>query len=229
MGLFLACCWMLGCKESLDGPAVPSWTFKPPVVRDTSTANRIDCLKDSVVHSAWYTVGYAGPVADTVAFDGSVQFSEQKSETPYDEPIQEAPDSAIHVAIDTSQRVAIEQLVFRMGERPTRDAFVGYPVFVVNRSSDTVSVGLGAQVALILQGQGPEGKWQPLERRYIYDCGFGLQSQLIPPQNMVVTAIPICKNGVPTQLRICYGNSCSETFVGFVEPAIFKSIEVHPQ
>jgi hypothetical protein len=215
---------VVGCKPAVIDPASEPRTFDPPVVRDTSTADRIDCIKESGMYSASYMVGYVGALADSVVFDGSLQIGKEPTQ-PYEDPIPNAPDSVIHVAIDTSQRVAIEQMVFRMGERQTREAFVGYPVFVINRSADTVAVGTRPHVALILQGQGPDGKWRPLEHPLMNDCGFGLRSQLLPPGAVAVTAISICKGGLPTNLRICYGNSCSETFVGSADPALFQDRE----
>jgi hypothetical protein len=210
--------WMVGCKPAApEQSAASAWTFTPPIVRDTASLEMTTCHKDTGLYSAWYMVGYTGPLTDTVYYDGGYQVGRMGGE-PYEERISDAPDSLIHVAIDTSQRVAVEQLVFRLSVAQKREGLPGYPVFIVNRSTDTVSIGIRPNVSLILEGQGQDGNWHALEQPYMHECGFGLRSQLLPPGAVAVTAIPICSGGVPTRLRICYGSSCSEPFVGVAHP-----------
>lgn len=210
MALFLFLLGLAACQQPTEQP----WGFEPPVVIDTTTfpvAENHECYR-----KGWpkYLPGYIGELVDTIHFDWRNYPESGDASNPIYRPL--ATDSVIHISVDTTQRV---YGIGRGGKGV--EAIESYPVFLLNCAAETVSVGISPWVSLIMEAQDSDGFWRPMEKPY-KPCTDGAQSLFLPPNNIVVTAVPICRGGVPTMFRICFGGNCSTPFKGSVEPKVFE-------
>ncbi|WP_343606721.1 hypothetical protein [Fluviicola sp.] len=89
-----------------------------------------------------------------------------------------------------------------------------HPVLLTNTSKDTCLIGYGDYLPLILEARNIHGEWKPIQQRFMYMCGNGVGSILLPPGEMVLTLAPVFNGEYPTQLRFCFGKNYSKPFPG---------------
>jgi hypothetical protein len=105
------------------------------------------------------------------------------------------------------------------------DVIVAYPVFIKNLSSDTLSVGFGNFMPIIIQAIDSLGQWSPIQDYYFYDCGTGLSAFYIPPNQICVTSCKLFKGNFKTKMRLVYGYKkqiFSNEFYGWMDYKQFE-------
>jgi hypothetical protein len=99
-----------------------------------------------------------------------------------------------------------------------------YPILLTNYEMDTIIVGYGDQVPLILEAKDSTGNWRPIEERFIFACGNGVGSIILPPKQVLITAAPVFEGDYQTELRLSLGSNYSKTFIGKINYRQFESI-----
>jgi len=97
-----------------------------------------------------------------------------------------------------------------------------YPVLIQNLHSDTVYIGYGSHIPLITEALNEKGNWQPIEHQYVYICGVGLRSFILPPKQYVITSVLVYTGEYKTKLRIKYGNNYSGVYTGSINKTQFE-------
>ncbi|MFN8396566.1 MAG: hypothetical protein U0176_18215 [Bacteroidia bacterium] len=173
-----------------------------------------------------YDIYYIGPQMDTLWLESPVEamHTYQHLQLDWDRNKYPMPDSGdVWVKID--HRATTKQLSdflnFGTGERGTT-AKDGRPVFVLNCSTDTLTIGSSGDLPFTMQAKNPSGKWMPIETSFA-DCGTGTQDILLPPGYIVMTVAPIFKGDYETKLRLQFGGAIfSEEFPGRISLNQFK-------
>lgn len=98
-----------------------------------------------------------------------------------------------------------------------------YPTIVKNVGMDSVDVGNGMSVSLILEALDYEKGWRPIQKDFMYLCGNGVSSLILPPENIIFTLTPRFKGLYRTKLRLKLGNNYSNEFEGSINPHQFIS------
>lgn len=98
-----------------------------------------------------------------------------------------------------------------------------FPIMLTNRDADTIFIGYGRHVPLIMEATDSLGNWKPIQERFIYMCGNGVGSIILPPNECVLTLAPIFKGNYKTKLRLTLGDNHSKTFIGFISYRQFQS------
>lgn len=119
-------------------------------------------------------------------------------------------DSAtVDIIVDTSRYVLSYNGLSIAGE-----SFKAYPVVIKNIEHDTVVLAIYDYIELILEGQTDDG-WKTLKEPFRHiGCDNGVNYLLLPPNEILVTSIPVYKWKKSTQLRLKLGNNYSATFRG---------------
>jgi hypothetical protein len=99
-----------------------------------------------------------------------------------------------------------------------------FPIMLTNSETDTIFIGYGSQVPLIMEATDSLGNWKPIQKRFIYMCGNGVGSIILPPNQSVITLAPIFKGNYKTKLRIALGDNHSKPFIGFIAYRQFESM-----
>lgn len=95
-----------------------------------------------------------------------------------------------------------------------KESFKAYPVMIKNLEKDTVVIATRDYVELILEGE-TEGTWKTLIEPFRHiGCGNGLTYLLLPPNEILVTSIPVYKWKEKMKLRLRLGNNYSTVFTG---------------
>jgi hypothetical protein len=94
-----------------------------------------------------------------------------------------------------------------------------FPVMVTNRETDTIFIGYGTHVPLIMEAMDSLGNWQPIQERfrYRYGCGTDLGAIILPPNESILTLVPTFKGNYKKKLRLTLGENHSKPFIGFID------------
>lgn len=123
--------------------------------------------------------------------------------------IQYEPDSNdLVLFVDTARTIgAAQSYDWSSGEqqRLGRGGTLSFPVFLQNTSADTLIVGYGEYLQLLLEARDCTGQWAPIQTYYKYGCGTGLPHFVLPPHGLLLTSCPVFTGSYRTQLRLSYG------------------------
>lgn len=114
----------------------------------------------------------------------------------------------LNIFIDTTQVIGNDR----------RRAF---PVLIQNNHSDTINIGYGRYIPIVAEAKNREGEWKPIEEPFIYMCGVGLETIILPPEEFVVTSQLMYSGKFKTKLRLRMGNNYSQEFKGCINDAQF--------
>lgn len=216
---------LAGCEA--PGPVAIGF----PVVRDTAYAET-HYKKEHWLSTAMYPPLYLGPFQDTVILDHALRYRHSGSMPPLpadvcfidwlDKREFRSPEpSDIKVIVDTTQLVAHlgENIRYDDQEPPYR----AHPVMLVNQVKDTLYVGYGDYFGFILEARSETGQWLPIEQRFMYVCGNGVGSIVLPPGYLAITSVMIYEGDLPTECRLKFGEAYSNTFYASIDRQQFES------
>ncbi len=118
-----------------------------------------------------------------------------------------AEESEIQIRVDSSKSI-----------------YNALPVWLTNLDVDTVLIGYGTHIPLVLEAMDSIGTWIPIQEPFVYFCGVGVNSIFLPPNESVITFAPIFKGDFKTKLRLALGAHHSDPFDGFINYRQFESI-----
>lgn len=120
--------------------------------------------------------------------------------------------------LDTCQTITIRTAGYDFENESFSEGLnLAYPLYMRNTSSDTIIIGLGNHISLVLEAKNQFGEWQVIETIYNYICGTGLNFIISYPDQVTVTAVPIYQGSFKTQCRVRLGKSISESFEASID------------
>lgn len=99
-----------------------------------------------------------------------------------------------------------------------------FPVMLTNLDTDTIFIGYGRHIPIVMEATDSLGNWKPIQERFIYMCGNGVGSIILPPNECVLTLTPIFQGNYRTKLRLTLGDNHSKPFIGFINYRQFQSM-----
>ena len=123
-------------------------------------------------------------------------------------------DSAnIKIIIDTTQ---IVKSIEKRNWNTDTFIYLSYPVFIQNQSNSKSILGYGAHLPMILEVKDNQDKWVSLEEKYLYPCGNGLPTILLPKNEIIISSLPITRGAKKTKMRLKFGKHYSNEIMGFI-------------
>lgn len=217
-GIIIGLC---SCKNKNRDKEI--FNFKTPIIQDILTPKRIERS------TAWLQVGnynplYIGQRTDSIYVSYKLNLNKYSL---YDNGRSnyKGPDSAgILLVIDTTNVISDYSMIWEDdGRMLSTKSFKAFPVFVVNTTKDTLSIGYGDHLPIIMEAIDDKGSWRPIEEPYMYMCGTGLNRIILPPNEIVVTSAPVNKGKIKTKLRLRYNKILSQEFYGTINPTQFDN------
>jgi hypothetical protein len=98
-----------------------------------------------------------------------------------------------------------------------------FPVMLTNLDTDTTFIGYGSHIPLVMEAIDSTDTWKPIQEEFIYMCGVGVGSIILPPNQCVLTLAPIFNGNYKTKLRLILGDNHSKPFSGFINYRQFQS------
>lgn len=212
-------------KNKVTKPEKKVIDFKIPVVSDTSKS--IIIARNTIwLQDGNFCPYYLGPWKDSI----NVPYKQNlKKFFVYDGARMRyhEPDSVeILLVVDTTKIISDKKMNWgRKGIEYSIEAYKAYPVFIVNLTNDTLNIGYGDHLPIIMEAMDNNGRWRPIEEPYIYFCGTGLNDIILPPKEIIVTAAPIDSGEIKTKIRLRFNKILSNEFSGTINPGQFESEE----
>ena len=130
----------------------------------------------------------------------------------------------LDIFIDTTTHTINEDYLWNTDQEELEGKTIrAYPV-VIRNNLDTMSfVGFGEHIPMVLQAKDSLQEWRPIEEVFFYMCGTGLQYIQLPPQEIVITSVPIFKGNFKTELRLKCDSIFSNVISGWIHPNQFES------
>ena len=131
---------------------------------------------------------YIGKLCDSIKL--TYKPGKIKSRTLDDGKYKSPGPEDIEVFIDTSKTIGFSMHFLDYEYKSEyRTAIKSYPVFIKNKTIDTLNIGFGDFLPLLTETEDSNGKWSVYERPFIYDCGTGITSLILPPNQIAITAL----------------------------------------
>lgn len=103
-----------------------------------------------------------------------------------------------------------------------------YPVIITNVSADTLEVGYGEYLSLIIEAKDSLENWMPIQERFFYKCATGLMDFHLPPDEIIISSIKHFSGPFETKMRIAFGRDRkikSNEFIGSINYEQFTDPE----
>ncbi|MGH1336715.1 MAG: hypothetical protein ACRBFS_11350 [Aureispira sp.] len=121
-------------------------------------------------------------------------------------------NAKVEIFVDTNHLLLTEQYIPDAATFPPLAQ--GYPVLIKNKGTDTLSFGYQGYLRLTVEEQQANGSWAAFEE------GFhrieSSRYMLLPPNEMVVTVVPVYQWKKKRIFRVKYGSNYSNSFKGRV-------------
>ncbi len=116
------------------------------------------------------------------------------------------PDSnSMIIFIDTTKSVGSPMGVWEyLNKADYRKDKIAYPVFIENISIDTLEIGFGDILPIIMEAKDENGIWKPIQKKFIYGCGKGLTEFFLAPKQIAITTMKQFEGTFKTKLRLVY-------------------------
>ncbi len=83
-----------------------------------------------------------------------------------------------------------------------RGKISSYPVMLANHSGETLNIGFGEYLPLLIEARDSLGNWRPIQEAYRYHCGTGLTSFYLPPEEILITSCKQYSGDYRTTMRL---------------------------
>ncbi|UUC44885.1 hypothetical protein [Flavobacterium cerinum] len=206
------------CKND---SAIKMPKFKLPEVFDT-LKGELENRKAFSLQTANYKCLYLGKNQDSVYV--RIPKEDEAYTTDFrGNDIESGPED-ITIFIDTTKVISNHTLLEgKIGEELVQKKYKAFPVVVVNKGKDTLNIGSGNYLRLLLEAKNPSGYWIPIEDKYMYFCGTFLRSIRLPPGRIAVTSVPIDNGKFKTKLRLRLNKDIiSHEFSGVINKEQFE-------
>lgn len=223
LGILIGLCSCNSNKNEDKDENIQLFNFKIPIVQDSFKTDRIER------NTVWLKNGNYNPLYIGQRKD-SIYISYRPNLKKYfvyndDKKSYDRPDSSrIILLIDTTKIISDHSMIWEDdGSNLSTKSYKAFPVFVVNTTKDTLSIGYGDHLPIIMEAMDDKGNWRPIEKRYMYMCGNDLNGIILPPNEIVITSAPLYKGKTKTKLRLRYKNILSQEFYGTINLTQFES------
>lgn len=229
----------VACQEAEETPVQAPETVEEdysPIIIENSIASKIHRFMKEENNPSWlstaqYDFLYIGPAKDTITANPSMVFRKWTPPNPNDKhatsTYEDTEFSKYYLDWESMKHYrSINKSKVRI--KVMTDTIFGdsYSAIVINEDSVTIEVGYGDHTPLIMEAKDSAGVWRPIEKRFIYLCGNGVGTIILPPGEIMLTSVPLFQGEYKTQLRLRYPNTefYSNSFEGNINYRQFKSM-----
>lgn len=176
--------------------------------------------------TAYYNFFYIGKLMDTISLEKSIYFNIPPPSKNRKDKFKEFknPYQKYYIEWDKNNHHAycLDTLI-EVQPKISAIAKKSFAVLLRNINRDTVTIGYGSNIPLIMETKDSLGVWKPIQEKFTYMCGNGVGSIILPPNEIVITFAPIFEGNYKTLLRLTLGKNKSKPYWGFINYRQFKS------
>ena len=109
------------------------------------------------------------------------------------------------IYIDTTRTIAFPMRRWAPDTEPVyRSSLTSFPIFIENKSFDTLTLGIEDRLPLIIERKDSLGQWVGIERPSFTRCMTLATAFFLPPNQVVITALRQNSEMATTQFRVKY-------------------------
>ncbi|MBX7225992.1 MAG: hypothetical protein K1X55_08165 [Chitinophagales bacterium] len=226
--LYIICLLLLSCN-----PRPSVFNYPVPTLQSNFhflVANKIEKYKTN----GYYRFLYIGKYSDTIQVnhflralnlpnivneDSTIQKTKKHSNSldlhskEYYPLGNSSRKSRLSILVDTTQ--LIDNIFYNTG-------YNAFPVMIMNIGTINAFLCSGDELPMFLEATDSTGNWLPIEEVFFPYCGVGLKSVILPPEEIVITSVPIYEDDFKTRLRLRMNNIVSNVFNGNINYSQFQ-------
>jgi len=225
---------IFGCSKSINNE-INKGVSKVGMFHSLKISDRVEYINLEITSRTWLSSGlhlpyFFGKISDTIpiglylrpifppfSIESDSINQDKFKKGKFDDYYRDWLDSRRYVNRDSADliiKVDTTQIINNWGRK-------AYPILIQNQSIDTIYIGYGAEIPITTEAKNRNGVWKPIVEEYIYMCGNGVKSIVLPPNEVVITSELIFSGDFETKLRIKMGNNYSEEFNGSINETQF--------
>ncbi len=215
--IFIFCIGFYSCQKNNKVKEIP--TYKIPIVLDTLKEN-LEKRNVFSLQTADYKCLYLGENRDTIYAclpNPDDAYPEEVTNYHSDPKTED-----VVIYIDTTKIISNHTYLLEQNSNEFyTKKYQAFPVILFNKGKDSLTVGNGNHLRLILEARNKSGKWMPIEEKYVYMCGTFLRFITVPPNQIAITSVPIDSGNFKTKLRLRFNDILSYEFSGSINQSQF--------
>lgn len=222
--------FFFGCKneEKKIKPKSEPVTVFPTIVnpRNLKYESLFDDETPTWISTADYNFNYIGKLKDSISLGiesfSIAEFPQNRKKGSKIEKRQR-PNAEYYIEWDKKNRYSFMQEQKVEIQISSKKINNFHTALLRNRTKDTIPIGFGDKIPLILEAKNKLGKWEPIQKRFVYMCGNGVGTIILPPKEIAITLVPIFKGNYKTLLRLSMGSNKSNAIWGNINYRQFES------
>ncbi|WP_428232114.1 hypothetical protein [Flavobacterium sp.] len=222
--------FFFGCKNEgkKNKPKSEPLTVFPTIVNPLNLKyeSLFDEESPTWISTANYNFNYIGKLKDSISLEiesfSIAEFQENRKKCSKIEKRQ-LPNAEYYIEWDKKNRYSFMQeqkVEIQISSKKINNFYIA---LLRNRTKDTIPIGFGDRIPLILEAKNRLGKWEPIQERFVYMCGNGVGTIILPPTEIAITLVPNFKGNYKTQLRLSMGINKSNAIFGNINYRQFES------
>lgn len=209
--ILLISIWSCGNAEFNQDKLLNSELQVKDIILIDTFSNKLMYDTASLMTIAEFHPMYINPKKDSIVLNYNTRDIKSINFWSIEEWSEEFPDSLdIVIHVDTSQIIGSADFFPTL--KKENDVFINkrghiksYPVFIESHSKDTMEIGFGDYIPLIIEAVDSLGEWKPIQTNYIYGCGTGLFPIQLPANEILITSCKLFEGEYKTRMRLSYG------------------------
>lgn len=179
--LLLACDNKIEIVNQLPVPKTPLIEFSSP---NSPTQNYLEQIEDF----GNYEIKYIGPNNSKIVIDENAEVANKANYLESIESYEAGSKNTVKIVVDTRQR-------FQEINSQTQNTYQAYPIIVTNISKETVRIGMGENLNLLLLGKEKDGNWKVIDKGTTYSLSFEKIQPLLLAENQIAISLVGITNG----------------------------------
>lgn len=229
--IFLIFIWSCGNYES-DQNILPvvELSFENIALIDTFK-NELKYDTASYITASEFLPMYIGAIKDSIILN----YNTRKIKTIDTWVVEKWPEVSydslkINIHIDTSQIIGSADFFPLQNLKKEKDwtsnhrgNTKSHPVLIKNNSDDTLSIGFGDYIPMIIEAVDSLGEWEQIQEPYFYFCGTGIFPIYLNSNEILITSCKLYEGNYKTKMRLRHGLNKSNEFYGKMNYSQFNT------
>lgn len=153
-------------------------------LESSNTSNYLEYIEDF----GNYEIKYIGPEKSEISIDKKVEITNNDNTIASSKDYKVGSKNSVKIVVNTRQ-------VFEEINSNTQNTYRAYPIIITNISKETVKIGMGENLNLLLLGRKKEGNWKVIDKRTNYTISMNKIIDLLLKENQMAISLAGITNG----------------------------------
>lgn len=175
----------------------------PLIEFSSQTSNSQNYLED-IEDFGNYEIKYIGPTQSKIIIDKNVEIVDNNSSLDSNKQYAVGAKNNVKIVVDTRQ-------TFQEINSRTQNTYKAYPIIITNISKETVRIGMGKNLNLLLLGRKKNGNWKVIDKGTTYTISMlNITLLLLKENELAVSLVGITNGDTEVILKYIMANDAFE-------------------